>query len=60
MEQPFADRRQPHAPRRALEQLHAQLAFDPTGLLADRGLHNVQPLHCPGEAQLLGQRRSGF
>jgi hypothetical protein len=36
--------------------LHAKLAFESPDLLADRGLHDVQPLRRAGEAQLLGYR----
>jgi hypothetical protein len=44
---------QPHRPAGPVEQPHAELAFEPGDLLADRGLGDVQPLGGPAEVQLL-------
>ena len=51
-----AGRGEPHMPRRAVEQLGAQVAFEPPHLLADGGLHDVQALGGPPEVQFLGDR----
>ncbi|BDM74449.1 hypothetical protein HEK616_79360 (plasmid) [Streptomyces nigrescens] len=41
----------------AVEQLQAELAFQPPDLLADGGLDDVQPFGGPPEVQLLGNRQ---
>jgi hypothetical protein len=53
----FAGRGEPDPPGRPVEELHAEVAFEPADLLADRGLDDVQPLRRAGEVQLLGHRR---
>ncbi len=40
----------------AVEQLQAELAFQPPDLLADRRLDDVQPLGGPAEVEFLGDR----
>jgi hypothetical protein len=45
---------EPHGAGGALEQGQAELPFQPSNLLADRRLHDVQPRRGPAEVQLLG------
>ncbi len=52
-QQALTGRRQPYMPRRAVQKLHAEFPLQPLDLLADRGLHDVQPLRRPPEAKFL-------
>lgn len=44
------------AARRALEQLHAEMGFEPAQTLAQRGLRNPQDLRCAAQAAMVDQR----
>ena len=51
---PLAVPGEPDVPRRAVEELQAEFAFEPGDLLTDRGLDDVQPLGGPAEVEFLG------
>jgi NADPH:quinone reductase len=53
-QQAFTGRCESYLPGSAVEQLDAQLAFEPADLLADCGLDDVQSLRSATEAQFLG------